>query len=173
MESHEHVLHVVGCTSPPPLERGSKSSSCTGVNSVVQYQCDDGLVLLGRSEVICNEDGNWSPNPYELSCKSNTNAVCMMLDCIKLITFLLAVCIIPQAPTNGTLVAVSDLTEGSVAEYKCDEGLLPNGTMVATCTDTGNEGEWIPNPANEKCRKQGKRCKSFIFRFHICIDYFP
>ena len=51
-----------GCSSPPPLLRGTMSSSCTGVGSAVEYWCGPGLVLQGQGLVTCLEDGAWSPD---------------------------------------------------------------------------------------------------------------
>ena len=45
------------------------SSSCTGVGSAVEYRCGPGLVLQGQAVVICLEDGAWSPDPADFTCK--------------------------------------------------------------------------------------------------------
>ena len=60
-----------GCFSPPPLLRGTMSSSCTGVDSAVEYRCGPGLVLQGHAVVTCLEDGAWSPDPNEITCIGN------------------------------------------------------------------------------------------------------
>ena len=63
-----------GCPSTPPLQRG-ESSSCTGVGSTVQYQCNPRLVLLGHGVVTCSEEGDWNPDPTELTCKGESAGI--------------------------------------------------------------------------------------------------
>ena len=63
------LLYSGGCSSPPPLLRGTVSSSCTGVGSAVEYRCGPGLVLQGQGLMTCLEDGAWSPDPADFACK--------------------------------------------------------------------------------------------------------
>ena len=56
------------------------SSSCTRVDSAVEYRCGPGLVLQGQGLVLqgqavvtCLEDGAWSPDPNEFTCKGRHN----------------------------------------------------------------------------------------------------
>ena len=52
----------------------------------------------------------------------------------------------PIVPQRG-FVTFTNTTEDSVAFYNCDEDLVPEGVMMATCTVSG----WSPNPANITC----------------------
>ena len=45
---------------------GKKSSNSTDCQTVVEFSCDDGFVLSGRSHLICQSNGKWD----------NLNPVC-------------------------------------------------------------------------------------------------
>ena len=53
----------------------------------------------------------------------------------------------PFPPRNGLVTSYTNTTEGSVAFYSCDPGLVPEMGMRAVCTMNG----WSPNPANLSC----------------------
>ena len=56
-------------------------------------------------------------------------------------------CGLPGNPRNGTVTSYTGTTNGSVAFYSCDPGLVPEGRMRAVCTGNG----WSPNPADLSC----------------------
>lgn len=65
---------------------------------------------------------------------------------------LLADCGLPMFPSTGN-VTVSGTTEGAMATFQCEEGLIPSGLITSTCTDTGQTGgQWQPDPATIQCR---------------------
>ena len=53
----------------------------------------------------------------------------------------------PGAPQRGSLESYTSTTEGSEVFYRCDPGLVPEGTMRAVCTRSG----WSQNPADLTC----------------------
>ncbi|XP_048772939.2 protein lev-9-like isoform X3 [Ostrea edulis] len=54
------TCQAAGCPKPPkPLNGGVVVPASTGVNSVVQYYCDQGFHLTGRSERTCRSDSTW------------------------------------------------------------------------------------------------------------------
>ena len=56
-------------------------------------------------------------------------------------------CGAPVAPWNGSLESYTVTTEGSEMFYRCDTGLVPEGTMRTVCTRNG----WNPNSADLNC----------------------
>ena len=53
----------------------------------------------------------------------------------------------PGSPWNGSVASYTGTTNGSVAIYSCDTGLVPVMGMRAVCTVNG----WSPNPADLSC----------------------
>ena len=72
------------------------------------------------------------------------------------------------APRNGSLESYSDTTEGSEVFYRCDPGLVPEGTLTAVCTRNG----WSPNPADLRCAGR-LCCKHSCVVVTITLPSFP
>ena len=53
----------------------------------------------------------------------------------------------PGNPRNGSVTSFTGTTNGSVAFYSCNPGLVPVMGMRAVCTENG----WSPNPADLSC----------------------
>ena len=53
----------------------------------------------------------------------------------------------PCNPRNGSVTSFTGTTNGSIAFYSCDLGLVPVMEMRAVCTGNG----WSPNPADLNC----------------------
>ena len=66
---------------------------------------------------------------------------------IKQNSYSLVDCDSPCNPRNGSVTSYSGTTNGSVAFYSCDPGLVPVMGMRAVCTGNG----WSPNPADLSC----------------------
>lgn len=63
-------------------------------------------------------------------------------------------CGIPTIPSNVSVSATpSDTTEGAVVTIQCEEGLTPPFPINITCTRSGREGQWRPDPANIQCHE--------------------
>ena len=63
-------------------------------------------------------------------------------------------CGAPLFPPNSTNTIVSGTTEGAMATFQCEEGLIPLGPTTSTCADTeqtNTPGQWLPNPADIHC----------------------
>ena len=66
-------------------------------------------------------------------------------------------CESPQPPSNGSVDFGNQsppYVQGTTVTFQCDDGLFPNDTIIATCTDMSGTGEWEPNPADLTCRKK-------------------
>jgi hypothetical protein len=55
-------------------------------------------------------------------------------------------CLSPLNPPAG--VVITTVVEGSVIIYKCEEGLVIEGEVMALC---GADGEWRPHPTSLNC----------------------
>ena len=53
----------------------------------------------------------------------------------------------PGIPQNGSVTNYTGTTNSSMAFYSCNQGLVPEGRMMAVCTGNG----WSPNPADLNC----------------------
>ena len=53
----------------------------------------------------------------------------------------------PGSPQNGLVANYTGTTNGSVAFYSCNPGLVPARRMRAVCTEDG----WSPNTADLSC----------------------
>ena len=63
----------------------------------------------------------------------------------------------PGDPRNGFLTNYTGTTNGSVAFYSCDPGLVPVMGMRAVCTRNG----WSPNPAGLNCTEHTSSKNAF------------
>ena len=66
---------------------------------------------------------------------------------IKQCSYPLVDCGSPCNPRNGSVTSYTGTTNGSVAFYSCNPGLVPVMGMRAVCTGNG----WSPNPADLSC----------------------
>ena len=70
----EKRLFIVSFTSVdcriPGGPQGGSVENYTGTTegSEVFYSCNQGLVPVGRMRANCTENGQWSPNPADVSC---------------------------------------------------------------------------------------------------------
>ena len=64
------ILHAADCGAPPPPVSGSLLQPYTNTTegSVVVFQCDPGFVPEGEMTAVCGSDGQWSPNPGDVTC---------------------------------------------------------------------------------------------------------
>ena len=51
---------VDGCGPLPPPENGNVDASITTIGSVATYSCNNGFLISGISQRICQTDGFWS-----------------------------------------------------------------------------------------------------------------
>ena len=63
--------------------------------------------------------------------------------------------------------------EGTELEYRCDDGLYPNGTITSVCIDSENRRDWVPNPVNESCHKPGMTIIMIGFFWLNTIHFCP
>ena len=54
------VVIVDGCGPLPPPDNGNVDVPITTVGSVATYSCDNGFLVSGNSQRICQMDGFWS-----------------------------------------------------------------------------------------------------------------
>ncbi|XP_038147408.1 sushi domain-containing protein 4-like [Cyprinodon tularosa] len=117
-----------GCIRPSPVPHGSADLMDTNrslfpVGTVLQYSCDPGYLLVGRSILTCTTIGDWSSNLP----RCIRNDVCQPL----------------YQPENGGYTCHPSpcrrFSHGTAVEYFCDEGYILKGdSKFRTC----RYGKW-------------------------------
>ena len=77
MEYFDFIINL-GCGLPPVPSEGFVTGGLKTLylsNETVNYQCNQGLVLVGPTKNTCQGDGNWSTNGTFCSDKGNSSAV--------------------------------------------------------------------------------------------------
>lgn len=121
-----------GCIRPSTVQHGSTNLTDTNrnlfpVGTVLQYNCDQGYLPDGPSILTCTSLGHWSSEP----------PLCVHSDgCIRPST-------VQHGSTNLTETNRSSFPVGTVLEYLCDPGYLPDGPNILTCTTLGH---WSSQP---------------------------
>ena len=58
-------------------------------------------------------------------------------------------CGVPSSASGVIVDPYENIIEGSIITYHCDDGLVPNRTITATCM---SNGQWHPNPISHTCQ---------------------
>ena len=58
-------------------------------------------------------------------------------------------CGVPSSAAGVIVDPYESTIEGSMITYHCDDGLVPNRTITATCM---SNGQWHPNPISHTCQ---------------------
>ncbi|XP_075964166.1 sushi domain-containing protein 4-like [Anarhichas minor] len=121
-----------GCIRPSTVQHGSTNLTDTNrslfpVATVLQYSCDPGFLPVGPSFLTCTTLGRWTSEPPR----------CIRSDgCIRPST-------VQHGSTNLTDTNRSSFPVGTVLEYRCDPGYLPDGPSSLTCSTLGH---WSSEP---------------------------
>ena len=61
---------IAYCGAPPPPVSGSllQPDTNTTEGSVMVFQCDPRFVPEGEMTAVCESDGQWTPNPGDVTC---------------------------------------------------------------------------------------------------------
>ncbi|XP_076017836.1 sushi domain-containing protein 6-like [Genypterus blacodes] len=95
--------------------------------TVIEFYCDEGFVLKGEYSYLTCQDGQWD-GPVEISCVSQ--------GCVR--PFM-----VQHGTTNLTETNRGSFTVGTVLQYSCDPGYLPDGPSILTCSALGH---WSSEP---------------------------
>jgi CUB/sushi domain-containing protein len=117
----EPTCKIVDCLSLPKLINGVISYTTTTFNSTATYECNEGLILIGPSHRICQENTQWSGD----------QSLCV-LDCGLL-----------QADSITQIHYItSNVQRGLIAEYSCIPGYGIAGSNIRECRE---DGLWATN----------------------------
>ncbi|XP_044231267.1 sushi domain-containing protein 4-like isoform X3 [Thunnus albacares] len=128
-----------GCLRPFMVQHGSANLSETNmsyfpVGTVLEYHCDPGYLTDGPSILTCTALGHWSSEPPR----------CIRSDgCVR--PYMVQNSWVNLTETNRGLFPV-----GTVLQYSCDPGYLPDGPSILTCTTLGR---WSSEPP--RCIRSG------------------
>ncbi|KAM9385820.1 P-selectin [Pholidichthys leucotaenia] len=122
---------AIACKPLPHLEQGSHNCfhpyGPSHFNSSCQFQCELGFRLVGVSQLICQESGDWN-RPVPL---------CQAEECP----------VLNQTNFSGGIMRCSHpikpFSYNSTCEFRCDEGYELNGQNLIKCDHTG---QWTANP---------------------------
>ncbi|XP_063837861.1 sushi, von Willebrand factor type A, EGF and pentraxin domain-containing protein 1 isoform X2 [Ostrinia nubilalis] len=126
------VCKRIECGYPADIQHGSYELINGSVSylSHVQYSCDSGYEMVGRSRLVCDIDERWNGPPPR----------CDVVQCEP-----------PLQIANGRVTLVQNAsTFGATAEYACARGYKLLGARVLSCLATGL---W-DNPTPHCHRKQ-------------------
>ncbi|XP_028422464.1 sushi domain-containing protein 4 [Perca flavescens] len=121
-----------GCIRPSTVQHSSTNLTDTNrslfpVGTRLHYSCDPGYLPAGPSSLTCTPLGLWSSEPPR----------CIRSDgCIRPST-------VQHGSTNLTETNRSSFPVGTVLEYSCDPGYLPDGPSILTCSALGH---WSSEP---------------------------
>ncbi|XP_051004297.1 LOW QUALITY PROTEIN: P-selectin [Acomys russatus] len=93
--------------------------------SVCNFSCDEGSLLVGPSAIKCLSTGHWSWDPPE----------CQAVTCTPLLS-----------PQNGIMTCIQphgDFTYKSTCQFTCDEGFYLSGPERLDCSSSGH---WTGTP---------------------------
>lgn len=114
---------IVQCPPPPELQNATHTgSSPWEYSTTVDYTCDRGFSMVGRSSIECLSNRHWT----------SLTGRCTRLECG-----------IPQSPENGT-VKFSSLWVDAIAYYECDVGLELIGSQYTICLENQHWSNVLP-----------------------------
>ncbi|XP_032413617.1 membrane cofactor protein-like isoform X6 [Xiphophorus hellerii] len=111
---------AVMCTTPAPVANGTfdphKDFYLFG--EVVRYSCSKGLVLNGSKDIMCSNEGEFSPSPPN----------CVTQDCSKPAAG-------PHMNLRDEYITQKTFADGSKVYFACNPGYTPaRGSAFITCT---------------------------------------
>ncbi len=111
------VCERIECPALGPVENGVVSAGNNEYETVRSIECNTGYRLVGDSEIVCQNNSNWSA---------------ALPSCV------IKTCALPAAPANMSLVTVNPTNNWNTSvEYQCDPGYSRVGSLVSTCEETG------------------------------------
>ncbi|XP_048255629.1 sushi, von Willebrand factor type A, EGF and pentraxin domain-containing protein 1-like [Haliotis rufescens] len=124
------VCKPLVCGKPAKLENGRVLAVAITYGSVATFQCDEGYIINGATEMTCQEDGTWS----------NTLPVCDPQECPP-----------PVDIDYGYFRLVGRSTYGQTVTYFCNDGFDLLGEAALTCTSNGRWSAEAPTCQTVEC----------------------
>ncbi|XP_049595444.1 sushi domain-containing protein 6 [Syngnathus scovelli] len=110
--------------------------------TVIEFYCDEGYILKGDYKYLTCQYGKWD-SPVQISCVKEQG-------CVK--PYMVENSWVNRTGTNRGLFPV-----GTVLQYSCDPGYLPDGPDILTCNSAGR---WSSKPPN--CTRSGGCLRPFM-----------
>ena len=121
------------CGGPAVIANGGQTFTNATEDTIVEYYCNDGYVLVGTAQQRCLPSGEWSDPPP--TCQPVPMVSCRFI----------------SSPMNG-LVVYSDLSlrPGTMANFSCNSVHDMSGISMLVCLETGQWDQLAPEckPAN-------------------------
>ncbi|XP_075398493.1 C4b-binding protein alpha chain-like [Tenrec ecaudatus] len=121
-------LGLHGCSLPPRIKHGHHKdvSQFLSFTTEVEYECEEGYILVGAAKISCLFSGWSSPAPQ---CK--------------------AMCLKPEIPNGKLFVEKAQYVSPETVLIQCDPGYRMVGSPRISCSDYKS---WSPNVP--KCEKK-------------------
>lgn len=65
------------CANPGIPPGASRVGNSFGIDDTVRYTCNENLFLVGSSERVCQQTGEWTGIEPACYCKNDTNTYCL------------------------------------------------------------------------------------------------
>jgi hypothetical protein len=116
---HHYYVHLfidLECGFPAQIPNGHYTllNGTRGYQSMVRYSCDEGHVMVGRSDLMCDIDQKWNGPPPR----------CEAFSCPD-----------PPALVNGGFKIIEQSASSLVVEYECDPRFTLQGPKRLTCSE--------------------------------------
>ena len=121
------ICEIIDCGDPGTPNNGSRILNGTGLLSTVEYNCNDGYILIGSDIRECQSDKMWTGNIPE----------CELVDCGN-----------PETPNPAGVVFFSNTTAGSSVLYTCLVGYDMVGEPERVCLNNGTWSGSVPSCVN-------------------------
>ncbi|XP_030626723.1 uncharacterized protein LOC115809273 [Chanos chanos] len=152
---------VVQCESPtlsssplwPLFMNCSHTQDSYSLGSTCDFQCDEGFVLNGISQLTCTSTGLWS----------HSLPTCTAQQCPQL-----------TAPQRGMMNCShlhSDFSFGSRCSVSCEQGFVLKGESEVECTASGHWSQEMPSCQAQQCPQLTAPQRGMMNCSHLHSDF--
>ena len=117
-----YLIHISNTSLDSPPSQSLLTTDSTAINITLSYNIEYRITVQASN------------------CRGKSN--------ITEISFTLVQCFPPSAARGVSISPYTATTEGSVIVLKCEEGLVPEESIMAVC---GNDRRWYPDPTTLNC----------------------
>ncbi|XP_069365099.1 uncharacterized protein [Maniola hyperantus] len=126
-DEYPPLCQRIECGRPAEIKHGSYKLINVSVSylSHVQYECEPGYEMVGRSRLVCDIDERWNGPPPR----------CDVVQCEQ-----------PPIISNGHVTVSNNASVfGAIAEYTCSNGFQLRGARKIKCLDSGLWDKAVPH----------------------------
>lgn len=125
------TCELITCPEPEVPENGYVVGYDFNVHSSLEFHCEPGHILIGRSSLTCTNQGDWDGEP----------PTCLYVDCGK----------VPPIPYGSVSYTNSSTFVGSEVTFSCTKNYRLVGPSSRVCLDTKQWSESLPRCEEIRC----------------------